>query len=54
MRTLVEVHGLVKEYARQGWLGGGGAVRAVDDVSFDIEAGEMFGLVGRPAGASCG
>ncbi len=32
---------------RGAWLGGGSAVRAVDDVSFSVLPGEMFGLVGE-------
>ena len=46
--ALVEVHHLVKHFTR-----GGGllqpktVVRAVDDVSFAIEAGDTFGLVGE-------
>jgi ABC-type oligopeptide transport system ATPase subunit len=35
---LLEVRGLVKRYAR---------VTAVDDVSFDVDAGEIYGLVGE-------
>ena len=37
----VAVHGLTRHF---------GAVRAVDDISFDVRAGELFGLVG-PDGA---
>jgi oligopeptide transport system ATP-binding protein len=45
---LVEVSHLVKEFVRGGGLfRRGTAVRAVDDVSFSIEAGETFGLVGE-------
>jgi len=41
MSTLVEVKGLTKTY---------GATIAVDDISFDIQEGEIFGMVG-PNGA---
>lgn len=45
---LLEVRELVKEFWRPRGLWGGGAhVRAVDGVSFRIEAGETFGLVGE-------
>ena len=42
MSALVEVAGLVKEFPARG-----GAVRAVDDVSFTLAAGETLGLVGE-------
>jgi ABC-type oligopeptide transport system ATPase subunit len=45
---LVEVSHLVKHFVRDGGLFKSGTlVRAVDDVSFAIEAGETFGLVGE-------
>src|SRR5262245_5817265 len=45
---LVEVSRLVKHFARQtGLLRSGPPIVAVDDVSFDIEEGETFGLVGE-------
>src|ERR1035437_5145955 len=39
--TAIEVEGLIKQYPR---------IRAVDDVSFSINQGEIFGLLG-PNGA---
>ena len=48
MTPLVQVRNLVKEYPPRATLfKRGAAVRAVDDVSFEIGAGETFGLVGE-------
>jgi ABC-type oligopeptide transport system ATPase subunit len=45
---LVEISHLVKHFVRGGGLlQSGTLVKAVDDVSFTIEAGETFGLVGE-------
>ncbi|MGH7568380.1 MAG: ABC transporter ATP-binding protein [Gemmatimonadales bacterium] len=55
MSPLVEVRDLVKHYpGGRRWLGLGrprGVVRAVDEVSFDIPAGQTLGLVGE---SGCG
>src|SRR4029450_6547193 len=46
--ALLEVRHLVKEFTRrQGVFRAPSSVRAVDDVSFAIEPGETFGLVGE-------
>jgi oligopeptide transport system ATP-binding protein len=48
MPPLLDVRHLVKHFARkQGLFRPPSVVRAVDDVSFTIEEGEMFGLVGE-------
>ena len=47
MTPLVDVRHLVKEFHSRGGLFRRTAVRAVDDVSFTIAAGETFGLVGE-------
>ena len=45
---LLEVRHLIKHFSRrQGLFRPSSVVRAVDDVSFTIEEGEMFGLVGE-------
>ena len=47
-RPLVEVRRLVKHFVRrQGLFRQPSVVKAVDDVSFTIDEGEMFGLVGE-------
>jgi len=47
-RPLLEVRRLVKHFARkQGLFRAPSVVRAVDDVTFAIDEGEMFGLVGE-------
>ena len=50
--TLLRVDHLSKRYAARGGGGGGGPpfVQAVDDISFEVRAGECFGLLG-PNGA---
>lgn len=45
--ALIEVRRLVKQFERHGLIRNRTRVRAVDDVSFAIEAGETFGLVGE-------
>ena len=46
--ALLDVRNLVKEFTRkQGLFRAASAVRAVDGVTFSIEAGETFGLVGE-------
>ena len=48
MTPLLEVTGLSKQYVtRRGWLRAPHTVRAVEDVSFTITAGETFALVGE-------
>ncbi len=46
--ALLQVRHLVKEFTRhRGLFRSGTTLRAVDDVSFDVEQGETFGLVGE-------
>ena len=46
--ALLEVRHLVKHFVRkQGLLRAPSVVKAVDDVSFSVDEGEMFGLVGE-------
>src|SRR4026209_562931 len=46
--ALLEVRNLVKHFSRKrGLLAAPSIVRAVDDVSFTVDEGEMFGLVGE-------
>jgi ABC-type oligopeptide transport system ATPase subunit len=48
MPPLLEVRRLVKHFTRkQGLFARPSVVRAVDDVSFTVDEGEMFGLVGE-------
>ena len=50
MTSLLDVRNLVKEYPRSN-AHGSTSLRAVDDVTFAIQRGEMFGLVGE---SGCG
>ena len=52
MTPILDVRHLIKDFpAGSGLFGRGGTTRAVDDVSFAINAGETFGLVGE---SGCG
>jgi peptide/nickel transport system ATP-binding protein len=51
-QALLEVRGLSKHFpVRTGLFGGAATVRAVDDVSFTVEKGEILGIVGE---SGCG
>src|SRR5262245_50458579 len=52
MTPLLEVRNLVKEFpGRGGWFSRAPGTRAVDDVSFVVNKGETFGLIGE---SGCG
>ncbi len=52
LTPLVEVRNLVKEFPMRGsWFRRAAPFRAVDDISFSVEPGETFGLVGE---SGCG
>ena len=47
-QPLLEVRALSKHFpVRSGFLGKAGVVRAVDDVSFSVDKGEVLGIVGE-------
>jgi peptide/nickel transport system ATP-binding protein len=50
-QPLLDVRGLVKHFAAGWHFGSGGAVRAVDGVSFNVAKGETLGIVGE---SGCG
>ncbi|MBQ9197425.1 MAG: ABC transporter ATP-binding protein [Clostridia bacterium] len=51
MSTLIEIRHLSKDFTARGRFGRVDAVRAVNDVSFAVEKGKTFGLVGE---SGCG
>src|SRR3954471_6797899 len=51
-QPLLEVRNMSKHFpVRGGFIGRAGVVRAVDDVSFSVDKGEVLGIVG---GSGCG
>ena len=46
-RPLLEVRGLGRDYAERSLFGRGPVERALDEVSFTVEPGEIFGIVGE-------
>lgn len=51
MSALLQVRHLVKEFRQSRLFGASTVTRAVDDISFEIQQGETFGLVGE---SGCG